>query len=180
MFLTETWIIDKDPDLYMKNATPNGYSFTHKARSNGQLGGGLGVIIHNDIKFEDHSSELGEFPSFEHIAIRTTKCGLSVWYYLIYRPPPSPVNGLSKAQFVLEFAEFLSAIALRPGHMCILGDFNIHMDVNNDSECKQFTSLLASFDLVQHVHGPTHSRGHTLDLIITKKTTKSQTLLSVK
>ena len=61
---------------------------------------------------------------------------------------------------------------VRPGHMCILGDFNIHVGIPNDSENKHLTSILSSFDQVQHVHGPTHSRGHTLDLIIMKKENK--------
>ena len=160
VFLTETWINNNDSDLHMKNATPTGYSFLHRPRSNGQLGGGIGAIVHNDIKHVDASSEIRSFASFEHMAIHTTKSGLSVWYYLIYRPPPSAANGLSRAQFLQEFTEFLAIIMVRPGHMCILGDFNIHVDIPNDSENKHLTSILSSLDLVQHVHGPTHSRGH--------------------
>ena len=172
MFLTETWINTNDSDLHMKNATPNGYSFLHKPRSTGQLGGGIGAIVHNDIKYVDSSSEIQEYPSFEHMVLRTTHSGISVSYYLIYRPPPSAANRLSKGQFIPEFTDFLSSVSIRPGFMCILGDFNIHFDVHTDSERKQFVSLLSSLDLIQHVKGPTHSRGHTLDLIITKKDNK--------
>ena len=107
MFLTETWINNNDSDLHMKNATPTGYSFLHRPRSNGQLGGGIGAIVHNDIKHVDASSEIRSFASFEHMAIHTTKSGLSVWYYLIYRPPPSAANGLSRAQFSRNLPNFL-------------------------------------------------------------------------
>ena len=48
-FLTETWISPTDFDLHMQNATPKGYLFLHKPRTTGQLGGGIGAIIHNDI-----------------------------------------------------------------------------------------------------------------------------------
>jgi len=30
------------------------------------------------------------------------------------------------------------------------------------------SKLFLTFDLTQHVHGPTHNRGHTLDLLISK------------
>ena len=32
----------------------------------------------------------------------------------------------------------------------------------------KFNKVLESFSLVQHVNGPTHKNGHTLDLIITR------------
>ena len=50
--------------------------------------------------------------------------------------------------------------------MIITGDFNIHVDV--PSESKQFSDLLVCTSLVQHIHNPTHEKGHTLDLIITR------------
>ena len=40
------------------------------------------------------------------------------------------------------------------------------MDIQSDST--QFRELLETFSLVQHVRQPTHEKGHTLDLIITR------------
>merc|ERR1712030_242557 len=50
----------------------------------------------------------------------------------------------------------------------LCGDFNIHVDNPSDKTATEFLSLLDSMDLVQHVSGPTHNKGHTLDLVITK------------
>ena len=36
------------------------------------------------------------------------------------------------------------------------------------SEKKQFGDLLEPFNITQHVEGPTHSRGHTLDLVMSR------------
>ncbi len=33
---------------------------------------------------------------------------------------------------------------------------------------KLLITVLNTFDLIQHVHGPTHNRGHTLDLLISR------------
>lgn len=53
---------------------------------------------------------------------------------------------------------------------CIIisGDFNIHVDNQTDPDARNFISLLEAFDLIQHVSEPTHNKGHTLDLVISK------------
>jgi len=52
--------------------------------------------------------------------------------------------------------------------LLILGDFNIHMDLPDDTDCRNMSDLLVSMGLKQHVLQPTHELGHTLDLIITR------------
>jgi hypothetical protein len=42
------------------------------------------------------------------------------------------------------------------------------MNEPNDQNALIFLNLLASFGLAQHVRGPTHQSGHTLDLVITR------------
>ena len=46
--------------------------------------------------------------------------------------------------------------------LLITGDFNIHVDITDDSDALKLFDLLESLGLRQHVHG------HTLDLIITR------------
>ena len=48
-----------------------------------------------------------------------------------------------------------------------LGDFNIHVDQENDLRAKAFNSLLSEIGLLQHVCFPTHEKVHTLDLVLT-------------
>ncbi len=50
----------------------------------------------------------------------------------------------------------------------IAGDFNIHIDDAEIKTTKEIITALNTFDLIQHVHGPTHNRGHTLDLLISR------------
>jgi len=51
----------------------------------------------------------------------------------------------------------------------VVGDFNFHVDDTTNPDAKRFSSLLAAMDLQQHVRQPTHIRGHTLDLVITRR-----------
>ena len=59
--------------------------------------------------------------------------------------------------------------AVASGHLIITGDFNFHMDDINNKEITKFVDLLDSVGLQQRVVGATHSRGHTLDLIIDRQ-----------
>ena len=52
--------------------------------------------------------------------------------------------------------------------LLITGDFNIHVDVSDQSDVRTFLDLLESLSLVEHVTKPTHVDGHILDLIITR------------
>ena len=42
------------------------------------------------------------------------------------------------------------------------------MDNANKLDTTKFNNILESFNLKQHVNGPTHKKGHTLDLIMTR------------
>ena len=69
--------------------------------------------------------------------------------------------------FLTEFSEFLSDLVLKTDKIIIVGDFNIHVDVENDSLSAAFTSLLDSTGFNQNVDKPTHYLNHTLDLVLT-------------
>ncbi len=77
---------------------------------------------------------------------------------LLYRPPKAFLN------FFSQLSELLTLACSTSLPVLLLGDFNIHVDV----VCPITTQLLSVFDcfnLSQHVHFPTHSCGHSLDLI---------------
>ena len=80
----------------------------------------------------------------------------------VYRPPKS------RSTFLDDFSEFLAIIHSNYDTVLIVGDFNIHVDNINNPRARSFSSLLESMDFTQHVNVPTHKRGHTLDLVITK------------
>ncbi|MDF4294885.1 hypothetical protein P3465_23480, partial [Vibrio parahaemolyticus] len=71
------------------------------------------------------------------------------------------------SEFLSEFSEFLSSLVLKSDKVIIVGDFNIHVDVDNDSLATTFISLLDSIGFSQGVHEPTHCFNHTLDLVLT-------------
>ena len=71
-----------------------------------------------------------------------------------------------------EFSAFFEYLTLVPGHLLLLGNYNLHVDQSNDSDARRFMQVLNSFDLKQHVVAATHRDGHTLDLVITRNCEK--------
>jgi len=65
--------------------------------------------------------------------------------------------------FLENFAAFLSSI-IKLENVLILWDFNLHIDCFC-SVASEFITLTESFHFKQCVSGPTHIKGHTLDLV---------------
>ena len=67
-----------------------------------------------------------------------------------------------------DFESYLDTIVLVDEMLCITGDFNLHIDNPTDTYGCQFSDLLSSYGLVNHITFPTHKASHTLDLVITR------------
>ena len=91
-------------------------------------------------------------------------CSSSSYIVLtIYRQPLSNIN-----TFISEFSLLLEDFVSSPSELLINGDFNIHVDNSLFSSASNFLACLVTFGLTQHVSFPTHTAGHTLDLLITR------------
>ena len=82
---------------------------------------------------------------------------------VLYLPPSSDVP-----LFFDEFASYLAYIVMASGYLLIVGDFNFHVDSQNNAG-RRFTGLLHLFNLRQRVNDSTNKNSHTLDLIITRE-----------
>lgn len=163
--LTETWL-DADARTESGLLTPTGYSFVHKNRDYGR-GGGVALVHKSALKYVKlELSFLSQIRSFEVITGSIKLPHTEVKLFNIYRPPPSSKNGFTDKLFYEEFSEFLSNIVPLK-NVLILGDFNVHIENDAHVFAASFKSLLSSFGFKQHISEPTHTHGHTLDLLIT-------------
>jgi hypothetical protein len=170
--ITETWLGRDGRDRIVEGQVcPPGYSILHVPRSHGK-GGGVAVLYKSSLRVEQVACKV--FDSFEHIKVKISPTDRKVFLLsVIYRPPPNNKNGLSTLQFFEEFSNYLDAMILGHEELLICGDFNFHFGKVNDKEASTFTDLLSSYGLQQHVTVPTHTKGHVLDLIITRSSVDS-------
>ena len=159
--LTETWLRQNDvmPDFGLSHA---GLNFVSWPRFCNKRGGGLAIIYKNMFTLKELM--LPSFESFEQVTVATTCEGRSIFTLsVIYRPPCS-----SLSKFISEFDDFLERMCMS-SKLLIAGDFNIHMDNTCNYYVKRFSEILNQYGLRQFVHGPTHTAGHTIDLILARE-----------
>ncbi len=155
LFVTETWLnVDEIDPLF--EMAPESFNFLSTPREKGR-GGGVATIFKKC--FKCRMCSVGCYSSFE---VQLFKIDLvnPVLCALIYRPPKY------NKVFISEFSDFLSTVISSTDSLLILGDFNIHICCPEKLLVKEFLDLVDSFSLMQSVLEPTHSHGHTLDLIL--------------
>uniref|UniRef100_A0A3B1ISB8 Reverse transcriptase domain-containing protein n=1 Tax=Astyanax mexicanus TaxID=7994 RepID=A0A3B1ISB8_ASTMX len=152
--LTETWQQPND-FVPLNDATPQGFVYMSKPRDAGR-GGGLAIIYREKWRVAPVTIQ-------EHHSFEATVCQLSgptpTIIAALYRPPKH------NKDFITELADFLTHLSSVSPNIILLGDFNIHVDNDNNPLTKDLLSCLDSFGLQQHTDFPTHIKGHILDLI---------------
>ena len=139
---------------------PKRIYFYRTPRENSR-GGGVGILVKKSLLVERLCST--NLSSFENlVALAKYPIG-SIRFVVIYRPTSSQIKA-----FLEGFANLLEQLVPISGNLLIVGDFNFHLDDSNNTDATKLHNLLKSFNLKQHVATPTHSRGHILDLIITR------------
>ena len=163
--ITETWAkTDSDPIVGEISSSLKGYSFYHRPRK-GRRGGGAAIIARSGLNVKIKQPQ--DFTSFEYIDASVRSRDQLIQLIAVYRPPFSGKNKSTMTTFLTEFGTFLEDVLTRSGRLLMLGDFNFHWETESLDTLK-FADLISSMGLKQHVQGPTHDRGHTLDLVITR------------
>ena len=57
-------------------------------------------------------------------------------------------------------------------NIVVMGDFNIHVNCNDDPNAVIFSDTMKAIGLHQHITGPTHRSGNMLDLIFREELSK--------
>ena len=75
----------------------------------------------------------------------------------------------TSSEFLEEFLTLLESAAVDVHPPILFGDFNLHVDDPFDSFAQSFLNAVEALGFQQHVQGPTHRAGHTLDLVLSRK-----------
>ena len=162
--MTEAWLKHDETKSTIADISPPGYSFFHEPRADQRAGGGVGILVSDQLETDIHPRP--SVKTFEAISARIGNNSFSGLVVCLYRLQ----NGT--CQFFDEFQDLLENIISLHDNVYILGDFNLYLD-NSNGNTNKFNEILTCFDLKQHVNFPTDVRGHWLDLLITKRISNS-------
>lgn len=154
LLLTESWQI---PNGYLHLSLP-GYSYLAKPHLTSR-GGGLAAVYPNSISVK--SVGFHDTVNFEYLVFKT--CGPStVLVVLLYRPPKPVSNFFQWTKWIVN--PYLCYVLF-----CYITwqfQYTCTVDTNN-AELHELMLVFECFNFEQHVNFPTHSKGHTLDLVCT-------------
>ena len=102
--------------------------------------------------------------TFEYAAGMFTFGATRTIVVVVYRPGSQNTG----SPFFDEISRLFEMLVTYNCQVIITGDLNIHLDVAHNNHTIKFNRMLECFGLSQHVAGPTHKAGHTLDVFITK------------
>lgn len=152
LFVTETWFTAGDVSPFSE-LLPGNCTFFNSPQTV-RRGGGLATNFKEN--FSCQALKTDAYNSFELQLLALGSVNPLV-IALIYRPPKPHKD------FLADFSAFLSGIIPNFDRFLIFGDF---VCCPRNLLAKDFISLIDSFNLVQLVKSPTHSHGHTLDLVL--------------
>ena len=165
MLITETWLTKEKDPVVIGELTLPGYNFINIPRPTNDDHGGIGILYRCSFKLQVIPFEFYS-KTFEFVI--TSDRQREIYYVTVYRPPPSSENKLTTSQFLSDFDDFLLELNALSGKLILLGDFNMHVDTPNRADVRRFLSSIEEVGLHQHVIGPTHKHGHTLDLVMSR------------
>ena len=168
--LSETWLNNETNQF----VNIPGYVFVSNNRK-GEPGGGVGLLIRNDLKFQLYNPLCSTEPStFESLFIRLKLKNSSLIIGVIYRPP-----GQALKEFNEEIDDMLSSFKKTTTGVILLGDFNINLlKVNDHKDTNLFYNNLVSNHYLPVITKPTRITVTTKTLIDNIFTTVWSQLIS--
>ena len=166
--LTETWLTDNPSDEWWLQSTPlnrDPYNILIHNRQD-RRGGGVVLIVKSDFAtrlIESDTTDSFEYATWE-ISIKWRSLTLTV----LYHPPYSLINKSTNKAFLDDFTDYMANLLSERRNNIVLGDFNIHVSNDDDTDSAIFSDTIEAMGLYQHVSFPMHRLGNTLDLIISE------------
>ena len=175
LVITETWH-EHSESAVLKRVTPPGFQCIDAARpippatrldtTDFHNFGGLAFIHRNTIDFQKRCLDI-DVTTFEYLCGYASTNNSHFLLLGAYRPGSQPVT----AAFFDELSAVFEQLLTYQCPVVICGDFNIHVDQGDDVHAARLLQLLQEFDCSQRVTKPTHTAGHTLDLVIARADT---------
>ena len=167
--VTESWLKVAGDEAKCADLAPPGYRTISCPRSS--HAGGVAFVVRESLHPLTTTTTVFPFdhPSFEILKLTVNLPQQCLQLVVLYRRPPKKANNLTDSQFYRELPLLLQYCNTMGGSPLIVGDFNVHVDNPSDYRTALLSSLFEDFGLVQSVTFPTHQKGHTLDLVLSRR-----------
>ncbi|XP_051243966.1 uncharacterized protein LOC127356337 isoform X9 [Dicentrarchus labrax] len=165
LLTTETWLKNNNAGKVLTKASPPNYTSHYQVRV-GQRGGGVAIQFSQEL--QGKKNPFDSITTFECVVtvLHHDEWNQPVPFINVYHPPR--YNRATFKTFLNEFQKVLAHLKEKYNSIVVTGDFNIRVKKTTNSFTDEFYNILLIYDLKQHVRGPTHQAGNTLDLVLTR------------
>ena len=138
-----------------------GYGFNEIHRCK-RRGGGLALLYKTNLKVKRLSQCMS--PSRESAVWKVTSSQMSLHIVGVYRPPDKSIP-----DFLDLFTEYIVDLVAEHKNIVLVGDFNIHINNEDNPNAVIFLDTMTALGLHQYVNGSMHHSGNCLDLVFTEE-----------
>ena len=155
--ICETWF-DSGIGVFSSIIKEAGYDHLPAYRTD-KNGGGVSIIYKSDLPIKENEASTNKYITFEFSSIVMRHIHSSkLLIVCIYRKQETPF-----VDFLSELERFLDCHLNKADAAIILVEFNVWVDIPNDTKAKKLVYLMSSYGLSQQISEPTHRAQHTLD-----------------
>ena len=162
LIATETWLSSED-NIWKNRLeiVKEGYGFNeiHQCK---RRGGGLALLHKTNLKVKRLSQCMS--PSMESAVWKVTSLQMSLHIVGVYCHPDKSIP-----DFLDLFTEYIVDLIAEHKNIVLVGDFNIHVNDEDNPNVVIFLDTMTALGLHQYVNGSTHCSGNCLDLVFTKE-----------
>ena len=164
---TETWLTDSQTEnIWLEGTCLNKDQLGMLVNNRvGHRGGGIALIYRKEYSVKTIKN--GTKSSFQYSIWSVKARNKHLTIVGLYHPPHSSKNPPNSV-FIDEIIGLLTEILPVNKSHIIIGDFNIHINDNEDVEAQIFSESMEALGLKQHSMTPTHKSDNILDLIFTE------------
>ena len=172
--LTETWLNNNHDNW--KNTTILNRDNLKLSTVDCRTGKGGGLALIHKAQYPVKFISSGYKASFEFATWELRVKNNTIIIHGIYHPPYSTTNRITNAMFIEEFTDHVSSCLPTHQNNIFIGDFNLHVSNQLDTDAAIFGDTINALGLYQHVGFSMHRSGNVLDLILSDFTDKAKVL----
>ena len=165
--IMESFLWPNETDCIEKMKPNKTYEIHESPRPNRKTGsgGGLLCIYKSNVNITKLKPKVKTIAA-EYMDLRLTTKNNKTRIVMIYLAPDVPKKALYE-----DMENIMSYYSTIKEEVIFCGDYNVYVNDPNNSTAKIFLNIIDAANLTQHIKEPTHDKGNTLDLVITRETT---------
>ena len=161
--LNETWL---RPETISK-INISGYNYVGKCRE-GRKGGGVGILLSNELHYREFSDHLPKLPTIEYICIEVLMKNRPIMLLSLYRPPNQSIT-----ESISNIKKLLGLLENKNKDLVICSDHNLDLlKMSSHLKTMEFVESLSTHNLYPTITKPTrlmHASATLIDNIFVGK-----------